>query len=277
LPIGPSLTKGGQMGYLLESNDEAKRLEFQAKQRSYLLEGEMQILSKLPLAANASVLDAGCGTGLVSRFIKKVRPDLFLEACDFADIRLKQGDIFARAEGISDISFFKANLEQIERADASYDLIVSRYVFEHLLNPQAVAHELFRLARPGGSICLIDFDGIFANFYTPNKEVMKMLNKIMSVLEFDLFIGRKLPTLLHCAGFSNIEWEVSTSYFKGDELKEEYENCKERLSFARPKIVQALGSDGAADQFTKLYLEEMQRPHTTLFYNKFITQGYKKF
>lgn len=43
--------------------------------------------------------------------------------------------------------------------DASFDLIVSRMVFEHLHEPQAVAAELLRVLRPGGWIAAV----------TPNK------------------------------------------------------------------------------------------------------------
>jgi SAM-dependent methyltransferase len=40
-----------------------------------------------------------------------------------------------------------------------FDIIVSRYVFEHITNPEWVARELLRVTRPGGWICAL----------TPNK------------------------------------------------------------------------------------------------------------
>ncbi len=40
-------------------------------------------------------------------------------------------------------------------ADASFDIIVSRYVFEHVANPDHVAHELLRVVKPGGWICAV--------------------------------------------------------------------------------------------------------------------------
>jgi SAM-dependent methyltransferase len=38
-------------------------------------------------------------------------------------------------------------------ADASFDLIVADYVFEHIQDPQQVANELDRILAPGGWIC----------------------------------------------------------------------------------------------------------------------------
>lgn len=37
--------------------------------------------------------------------------------------------------------------------DDRFDLIVSRYVFEHIANPEWAAQELLRVVKPGGWIC----------------------------------------------------------------------------------------------------------------------------
>lgn len=44
-------------------------------------------------------------------------------------------------------------------ADAYFDLIVSRYVFEHIADPDGTANELMRVLKPGGWLCAL----------TPNK------------------------------------------------------------------------------------------------------------
>jgi SAM-dependent methyltransferase len=43
--------------------------------------------------------------------------------------------------------------------DGFFDMIVSRYVFEHITNPEVAAREMLRVVRPGGWICAL----------TPNK------------------------------------------------------------------------------------------------------------
>lgn len=43
--------------------------------------------------------------------------------------------------------------EPLPFADGSFDLIVSDNTFEHVARPEAVAHELMRVLRPGGFIC----------------------------------------------------------------------------------------------------------------------------
>lgn len=49
--------------------------------------------------------------------------------------------------------------ERLPYEDGRFDLVISRYVFEHLADPDWAASELLRVTRPGGWICAI----------TPNK------------------------------------------------------------------------------------------------------------
>jgi SAM-dependent methyltransferase len=49
--------------------------------------------------------------------------------------------------------------KRLPYADNRFDVIVSRYVFEHVEDPEFVAHELLRITKPGGLIAAI----------TPNK------------------------------------------------------------------------------------------------------------
>jgi SAM-dependent methyltransferase len=49
--------------------------------------------------------------------------------------------------------------ESLPYEDERFDIIVSRYVFEHIQNPDWAARELLRITKPGGWICAV----------TPNK------------------------------------------------------------------------------------------------------------
>lgn len=49
--------------------------------------------------------------------------------------------------------------EPLPFPDASFDMIVSRYVFEHIADPRTAARELLRILQPGGWLCAL----------TPNK------------------------------------------------------------------------------------------------------------
>jgi SAM-dependent methyltransferase len=66
--------------------------------------------------------------------------------------------------------------------DESFDLIVSRWVFEHVDQPQQVADELLRVLRPGGWICALTPNAwgylAFASRMVPNRLHVRVLRYV---------------------------------------------------------------------------------------------------
>lgn len=260
------------MKYALEHMDEANRLEEQAKLESYDLKKEFRFIN---IKSNEIILDAGCGTGLVSRHLASLGVHgIKIEACDQSEIRLQQAKNLA-GEFNQKITFFQSNLEShIEAPAGKYDKVVCRFVIEHLINPQNAINEFFRVLKSQGEVTIVDLDGILFNLYTTNNVLNGYLEKLKKEFSLDLFVGRKLPTLMSKAGFNNIKWDIDIMNFQGEELKREKENYRERFQFAFKAFEQVLGKN-YAQHFVHLYLSELDNPSNTLFYNKFIVRGSK--
>ena len=66
--------------------------------------------------------------------------------------------------------------------DERFDLIVSRYVFEHVQNPEETARELLRVLKPGGWICVMTPNSYgyvaLASRLIPNRLHSRALRKI---------------------------------------------------------------------------------------------------
>lgn len=72
--------------------------------------------------------------------------------------------------------------QRLPYADASFDVIVSRYVFEHIDNPAIVSSELMRVLKPGGWLCVMTpnkwgYVAIAASVI-PNKMHARMLSNV---------------------------------------------------------------------------------------------------
>jgi len=82
--------------------------------------------------------------------------------------------------------------EALPYPDDHFDLIVSRYVFEHIANPEWAARELLRVLKPGGWICAMtpnkwSYLGLAARFI-PNRMHSATLTKVQpGRLERDVF------------------------------------------------------------------------------------------
>jgi ubiquinone/menaquinone biosynthesis C-methylase UbiE len=259
--------------YVLDNDFEFKRLEDQAKLKSYCLENELQ---RFKITPGMRILDAGCGSGVVTKHLAYNHPEAHIDACDFSEIRIQQSKKLN--EKNSSVEYHVANLANLPFNEECFDAAISRYVYEYLPDPVAVTKEIARVLKPGGKIFLIDLDGIFLNFWTSNKHFNQLLTKLGQNLDFDLHVGRKLPSFLQQAGLKDVQWEVSVHPFTGQELIAERENNRIRLQGAKDKFVSALGSVELYEEFSQLYLQEMDKAHdesNVMYFNKFTAWGTK--
>lgn len=259
------------MAYSMESSGEAYRLEKQAQMKAYLPADE---LSKMTIHPKGKVLDAGCGTGLMSRTIQISYPDAEVHACDISNERLEFGRKLALEAGLDGIKFFHSDLQNISAEPDVYNNIVCRYVLQHVGNPREILKEFHRILAFSGVLNVVEIDGILFNTHCRNAFVMECLSKLKRSFTFDLFIGSKTPALMKECGFESIKWCVEVMEFKGDALKDECNLTEERLKFALPLITSILGEEQGTN-FVRAYLQELLNTETTFFYNKFIISGSK--
>lgn len=259
--------------YVLDNHQEFERLEVQAKQKSYCLKDE---LSHLEIRPGMRLLDAGCGSGVVTKYLAKNYPDNDIDSCDFSEIRIQQARKM-NAENPK-INYHVADLATLPFPDETFDGAISRYVYEYLPDPVRATKELARVLKPGGKLYLIDLDGVFLNFWTTNTHLNQLLDRLGRSIDFDLHVGKKLPSFLQMAGLQHIQWRVTVHPFTGEELLAERENNRIRLEGAREKFTKALESTELYEEFSRLYLEEMdkaERESSVMYFNKFIAWGVK--
>src|SRR4051794_14382575 len=122
----------GRMGidmsqYVLENRAEFERLEKQSTLPKYDFRRE---LDGLKIKPNAKILDAGCGSGIICRYLSALNPRATVVGCDFSEIRVRQARQAAR--GYPNLSFECQDLTQLTFQSRTFDAVVSRYVVEHL-------------------------------------------------------------------------------------------------------------------------------------------------
>lgn len=251
------------MAYALEHQNESTRLSMQTEISAYSIRDELDLLS---LGGVNTVLDAGCGNGIVSRYLSDRKQSLQITAVDGSEIRIQQAK--NASKGYSNINYINMDLVKID-VRSQFDLIICRYVCEYFKNPIEVLKKFKSLLSPSGKLKLIDFDGIFFDLETRDQEFNQTLYSLRDQLGVDCYVGRRLKHYLREAGFTDLECKVTSHHFEGLDLVKEVENNQYRFEAIWDVLVEQLRSEEKASKFIKDYTYYMQEPHSTLCYTKY--------
>jgi SAM-dependent methyltransferase len=113
-----------------------------------------QIAAALRGAAGARVLDLGCGGGHVSY---RAAPHVAeVVACDVTAAMLEAVAATAAERGLANITVRQGAAESLPFADASFDVVLSRFSAHHWQNLEAGLRQARRVSRPGGWAMFID-------------------------------------------------------------------------------------------------------------------------
>ncbi|MBN8708659.1 MAG: class I SAM-dependent methyltransferase [Verrucomicrobia bacterium] len=106
------------------------------------------------LDGTQSVLDAGCGPGLVCCALAPHCREI--TGVDVTRAMIEEAARRAAEARLENTRFVEGDIAAMPFGDNAFDAAVSRYVFHHLENPLAVLQEMARVTRPGGRIVICD-------------------------------------------------------------------------------------------------------------------------
>lgn len=108
------------------------------------------------LAAGTRVLDAACGSGNLA--IPAARARARVTGLDIAPPLLAEAAAWARREGLA-LRLDEGTVEALPYGDGAFDVVLSMFGTMFAARPEAVAAELARVTRPGGTVALANWTG----------------------------------------------------------------------------------------------------------------------
>jgi 2-polyprenyl-3-methyl-5-hydroxy-6-metoxy-1,4-benzoquinol methylase len=127
------------------------------------------ILNRVHLKPDMTMLDFGCGTGLLSlRFAGSVKR---LTGLDNSAGMLEVFSEKAAQMGLTNVDTLCLNLDQGDRLPQGYDLIISAMALHHVEHTQKVISELNHALNPGGILAIADLDPDHGRFHSDNTGV----------------------------------------------------------------------------------------------------------
>ena len=113
-----------------------------------------ELVTACGIAPGQNVLDVAAGTGNVA--IRAAEAGAEVVASDLTPESLTAGELEARGSGV-EVEWVVADAQALPFADGRFDVVVSSFGAMFAPDHQAVADELLRVCRPGGTIGLASF------------------------------------------------------------------------------------------------------------------------
>lgn len=109
---------------------------------SIRLKRVLKIVANLP--SGSKILEVGCGGGAFIRAISILRPDLLCFGCDISSSAIKQAQNVTKS-----INYTVCGEKTLPYNDNIFDVVLIIDVLEHVLEPENLLKEIYRILKPG--------------------------------------------------------------------------------------------------------------------------------
>lgn len=162
-------------------------------------------VSEIGFPRGARVLDIGCGTGAVSRFLAHCPGVSEVVGVDPSSVFVTKAAELAQA--VQNASFETGDARSLRFPDESFDVAVAHTVLCHVPEPPRVLAEAFRVTRPGGWLAVFDGDypttTVALGSFDP---LQTCVDEMVHGWVHNLWIARSLPALVRSAGFEVVSF-----------------------------------------------------------------------
>lgn len=159
-----------------------------------------QIYRRINLLQAKKILDVGCGTGVITREIRK-KCSAKISAIDIDPDMIK----FAKKK-VSNVDFRVENVEELSNKKGSFDIVLFHYVMLWLKNPEQAIKEMARVCKKGGYVVALAEPDYGGWVEYPELNLGKKHIEYLQREGAEPCIGRKIQALFESVG---LETEIS--------------------------------------------------------------------
>jgi 2-polyprenyl-3-methyl-5-hydroxy-6-metoxy-1,4-benzoquinol methylase len=169
---------GGGLGWA-EMGPDAREGQAAANRPFFLGPLVTEVLPSLPdvdaaLRAGGRVADVGCGLGWSSIGMATGYPAARVDGFDVDDPSVDEARRLAEEAGVAErVAFAVADVGALA-ADGRYDLVTAFECVHDLPDPVAVLAAMRRMARPGGTVLVVD-ERVAETFTAPGDEIERLM------------------------------------------------------------------------------------------------------
>jgi SAM-dependent methyltransferase len=172
--------------------------------------------ARLNLRGSTQVLEAGCGTGAIVRFVAQ-RSDFSGKAfgVDQSPAFIGAARRFAQQEGVGDrVEFRVGDAHKLDFSDGVFDVAIAHTLISHVTEPATLLRELARVVRPAGTVVIFDGDYASLTYAFADHALGRQMDAALTTATFNNpLVMRDLPRLSPAIGL-----EISAAW--GDAVAE---------------------------------------------------------
>jgi ubiquinone/menaquinone biosynthesis C-methylase UbiE len=158
-------------------------------------------LSDIVFPPHARVLEVGCGTGAVARFVAQWPNVAEVVGVDPSPALLDRARTLSA--GLSMLSFQEADGKELPFPADTFDVVVLHTVLTHVPGPDALLAEVLRVLRPQGSVGIGDGDFSTATVATGDDDPLQTCVEVfVENFVHDPWLVRRVSALARAAGFA---------------------------------------------------------------------------
>lgn len=173
--------------------------------------------STLPTDKALTVLDLGCGTGVVIRQLAKMlHSSSKLHGADISSKLLGEAAKFSENDQIQWDHISNGSLPY---ADETFDVITMHTLLSHVPEPLAVLTEAQRVLKKNGKLIVFDSDHVSTTYNQADYETTRRIDGMLtSAITIHPDICRQLPKLFKASGYTinNHDVDIISECGKGD-------------------------------------------------------------
>ena len=191
-------------------------------QRSYTNRDAVEVADFLVprLSEGMSVLDCGCGPGLITVGLAEIVAPGRVVGIDIEPTMIDRANRLAADTGVGNVEFQVADIYDLPFDDGEFDVVFSSAVTEHLSDPVRALKEIHRITRPGGVGAVIRTDWSFPFIVPECPELSRFFELFeggFNRIGGSLNRGRFLRLDMREAGFDVVEFEARLSHLLGQD------------------------------------------------------------
>jgi arsenite methyltransferase len=167
----------------------------------------LRTLSALGLRRGESILDAGCGTGLLlEQEALAVGPEGRVEGVDSSTDMLAHAE--ARCAGLTQVNLQCGSVDSLTFDDACFDALSCTQVLLYVEQMERALKEYHRVLKPRGRIAIVETDWGGAILNSGDIKITQAVFNAWSDEVPNPYLPRRLAPLLRDAGFGGIQVEA---------------------------------------------------------------------